>query len=124
MKAKLAAPAKWPDVISRGSTLFISCRGTRVQSANKAPEPTPGLVTPRAMECAFEMKQWNGKRVRLAAPRAVVFGRFRGGQPIAVPAGDIFYVGSALGGLAARLLRHATRLCPHRLRLHPQRRAL
>ena len=47
--------------------------------------------------------------VRLAAPRAVVFGRFRGGQPIAVPAGDIFYVGSALGGLAARLLRHATR---------------
>lgn len=47
--------------------------------------------------------------VRLVAPRAVVFGRFRGGQPIAVPAGDIFYVGSALGGLAARLLRHATR---------------
>ena len=50
-----------------------------------------------------------GLHVRLAAPRAVVFGRFRGGQPIAVPAGDIFYVGSALGGLAARLLRHATR---------------
>ena len=47
--------------------------------------------------------------VRLAAPRAVVFGRFRGGQPIPLPAGDIFYVGSALGGLAARLLRHATR---------------
>ena len=47
--------------------------------------------------------------VRLAAPRAVVFGRFRGGQPVAVPAGDTFYVGSARGGLAARLLRHATR---------------
>jgi len=24
---------------------------------NKAPEPTPGLVTPRAMECASEMKR-------------------------------------------------------------------
>ena len=47
--------------------------------------------------------------VRLAAPRAVVFGRFRGSQPIALPAGDYFYVGSALGGLAPRLLRHATR---------------
>jgi Uri superfamily endonuclease len=47
--------------------------------------------------------------VRLAAPRAVVFGRFRGGQPVALPAGDCLYVGSALGGLAARLLRHATR---------------
>ena len=48
-------------------------------------------------------------RLRVAAPLAVVFGRFRGGQPITVPAGDYFYVGSALNGLGARLLRHATR---------------
>ena len=47
--------------------------------------------------------------VRVAAPLSVVFGRFRGGQPVAVPAGDYLYVGSALGGLAGRLLRHATR---------------
>ena len=48
-------------------------------------------------------------RLRVTAPLAVVFGRFRGGQPITVPAGDYFYVGSALNGLGARLLRHATR---------------
>ena len=47
--------------------------------------------------------------LHVAAPLAVVFGRFRGGQPIAVPAGDCLYVGSALNGLGARLLRHATR---------------
>jgi hypothetical protein len=29
---------------------------------NKAPEPTPGLVTPRALECVFEMKRRNEKR--------------------------------------------------------------
>ena len=29
---------------------------------NKAPEPTPGLVTPRALESDFEMKRRNGKR--------------------------------------------------------------
>ena len=47
--------------------------------------------------------------LRVAAPLAVAFGRFRGGRPIAVPAGDCLYVGSALNGLGARLLRHATR---------------
>ena len=47
--------------------------------------------------------------VRVAAPLGGVFGRFRGGQPIAVPVGDYLYVGSALGRLAGRLLRHATR---------------
>jgi len=47
--------------------------------------------------------------IHVAAPLSVVFGRFGGGQPIAVPAGDCLYVGSALGGLAGRLLRHATR---------------
>jgi Uri superfamily endonuclease len=45
----------------------------------------------------------------VAAPVAVVFGRFQGGQPVLVPAGNALYVGSAMGGLAARLLRHATR---------------
>ncbi len=48
-------------------------------------------------------------RLRVTAPLAVVFGRFHGSRPIAVPAGDYFYVGSALNGLGARLLRHATR---------------
>jgi Uri superfamily endonuclease len=47
--------------------------------------------------------------VRVAAPLAVVFGRFQGGRPVPLPAGDYFYVGSALNGLAARLLRHASR---------------
>lgn len=47
--------------------------------------------------------------LHVAAPLAVVFGRYRGGQAVAVPAGDYFYVGSALSGLAGRLLRHATR---------------
>ncbi len=47
--------------------------------------------------------------LRVAAPLAVVFGRFQSGQPVAVPAGDGLYVGSALNGLGARLLRHATR---------------
>ena len=51
--------------------------------------------------------------LRVAAPLAVVFGRFHGGQPIAVPAGNYFYVGSALNGLGARLLRHATRRGDH-----------
>jgi Uri superfamily endonuclease len=47
--------------------------------------------------------------IHMAAPRTVTFGRFQGGRPIAVPAGDYLYLGSALGRLAARLLRHATR---------------
>ncbi len=51
--------------------------------------------------------------LRVAAPLTVVFGRFGGGRPIAVPAGDYLYVGSALGGLSARLLRHATRSGDH-----------
>jgi hypothetical protein len=40
---------------------FISQIASRVRSPNKAPEPTPGLVTPRAVECAFEMKRRNRK---------------------------------------------------------------
>ena len=40
---------------------------------NKAPEPTPGLVTPRAMESAFEMKRRNRSRdAARGAPSPVV----------------------------------------------------
>jgi len=63
-------------------------------------------------------------RVRVAAPLSLSFGRFQGGRPVAVPAGDALYVGSAMGRrgsstLARRLLRHATRtppLPPHPIR--------
>ncbi len=49
--------------------------------------------------------------LRLHVERAVAvrFGRFGQGQPIVVPAGDCVYVGSAMRGLGARLLRHASR---------------
>jgi len=45
---------------------------------------------------------------------ALPFGRFRGGRPVAIPAGNYAYAGSALGrrgaaSPAGRLLRHATR---------------
>lgn len=50
-----------------------------------------------------------------AQAQAIVFGRFAGGRPVPIPAGDLLYVGSAMGrhatSLAGRLLRHATR-CP------------
>ena len=40
---------------------------------NKAPEPTPGLVTPRALECDSEMERRNGKReAARGAPSPVV----------------------------------------------------
>lgn len=54
----------------------------------------------------------------IAEPTAIGFGRFQGGQPVLVPAGRALYVGSAMGGLAARLLRHATRCAgpPHPIR--------
>lgn len=48
-------------------------------------------------------------RIEVREPLAVVFGRFRGGDAVAIPAGEYVYVGSALGGLGRRLLRHATR---------------
>lgn len=63
-------------------------------------------------------------RLHLATSLAVTFGRFHGGRPIAMAAGDYFYIGSALGqrgatSLAGRLLRHTTRsgdLPPHTIR--------
>lgn len=45
----------------------------------------------------------------VAEPIAVSFGRFRGGDEIALSAGAYLYVGSAMGGMASRLLRHASR---------------
>jgi Uri superfamily endonuclease len=51
--------------------------------------------------------------LRLRAEReiAVRFGRFQQAQPaVMVPAGDCLYVGSAMRGLGARLLRHASRV--------------
>ena len=48
-------------------------------------------------------------RIQIAKPLSVVFGRFRRGAVIPFSAGDYAYVGSALGGLGRRLLRHATR---------------
>jgi len=53
-------------------------------------------------------------RLAVGAPLLVRFGRYAGGQPVAVPAGECLYAGSALGArgavaLAGRLLRHATR---------------
>ena len=67
MKVALVDPAKRPEVIGTG---FVVRKG---QAANKAPEPTPGLVTPRAMESAFEVKRRNGNRdAARGAPSPVV----------------------------------------------------
>ena len=50
-------------------------------------------------------------RIAVERPLLLAFGRFTGGRPIEVPAGECLYVGSARGpgGLPPRLLRHATR---------------
>jgi Uri superfamily endonuclease len=53
-------------------------------------------------------------RIQVETALNVVFGRFRGGSSIPVPAGAYLYVGSAMGQrgsatLCVRLLRHATR---------------
>ena len=40
---------------------------------------------------------------------SVAFGRFRSGEQIMIPAGAYLYVGSAMGGMGSRLLRHASR---------------
>ena len=67
--------------------------------------------------------------LKVATPITVTFGRFQGGRPIPIPAGDYLYVGSALGRqgattLAGRLLRHTTRsgdLPPHTIQTLLQR---
>ena len=67
MRATLAVSAVKPDEFRRQSV------ARKNQAANKAPEPTPGLVTPRALECAFEMKRRNVKRdAERGAPSPVV----------------------------------------------------
>ncbi len=63
-------------------------------------------------------------RLQVYSPLKVVFGRFKRGKRVAVPAGEYVYVGSAMGkkgpaSLARRLLRHATRSgskAPHPIR--------
>ena len=46
---------------------------TRPKPPNKAPEPTPGLVTPRATELDSEMNRRDGSRdVARGAPSPVV----------------------------------------------------
>jgi hypothetical protein len=45
---------------SRGvGTQVIVSRGRRLRSANKAPEPTPTSVMPRAISRVAVLKQWN-----------------------------------------------------------------
>ncbi|MCA9934113.1 MAG: GIY-YIG nuclease family protein [Ardenticatenaceae bacterium] len=48
-------------------------------------------------------------RIQVMADLQVRFGRFAGGAALFVPRGEYVYVGSAMRGLAARLLRHASR---------------
>ena len=53
-------------------------------------------------------------RICLKEDTILQFGRFKGGKPISLPAGDYIYIGSALSekgstSLARRLIRHATR---------------
>lgn len=53
-------------------------------------------------------------RMQVMREVMVRFGRFQGGRPVAVPKGDVVYVGSAMAQqgsmtIARRLLRHATR---------------
>jgi len=57
----------------RFSRAFLAARLDPKKTPNKAPEPTPGLVTPRAMECDFEVKRRNRRRdAARGAPSPVV----------------------------------------------------
>ncbi|MCZ7665819.1 MAG: DUF123 domain-containing protein [Chloroflexi bacterium] len=48
-------------------------------------------------------------RMRVMTDMMVRFGRFQGGEPVLIPAGEVLCVGSAMRGLASRVLRHAMR---------------
>ena len=48
-------------------------------------------------------------RIRVAQDVAVRFGRFQGGESVMIPQGEMLYLGSAMKGLASRVLRHALR---------------
>ena len=68
-----ACPEKKSEVFGQFSGALRSAPVDLRKKPNKAPEPTPGLVTPRAMECAFEVKRRNGNRVAArGAPSPVV----------------------------------------------------
>ena len=61
------------EVFGRSAAAFRSVSVDPQKKPNKAPEPTPGLVTPRAMECASEMKRRSGNRdAARGAPSPVV----------------------------------------------------
>lgn len=65
--------------------------------------PITVIGDPAAVGGAYLLRLW------VAAPLAVAFGRFCQGRPLPIPPGEMMYVGSARRGLAARLLRHASR---------------
>lgn len=48
-------------------------------------------------------------RMRVVQDVWVRFGRFQGGEPVLIPHGEMLYLGSAMKGLASRVLRHALR---------------
>lgn len=48
-------------------------------------------------------------RIRVMRDIWVRFGRFQEGDPVLAPRGEMVYVGSAMRGLASRVLRHARR---------------
>ena len=48
-------------------------------------------------------------RLQVARDLNVRFGRFQGGELVRIPQGDMLYLGSAMRGLASRVLRHALR---------------
>jgi Uri superfamily endonuclease len=57
-------------------------------------------------------ESWGGiylLRLRIERETVVQFGRFQQGRSVIVPAGECLYLGSAMRGLGARLLRHASR---------------
>jgi len=68
-----ACPEQKSKVSGRISGVLRSFPLDPQKRPNKAPEPTPGLVTPRAMECASEMKRWDRNRdAARGAPSPVV----------------------------------------------------
>ncbi len=48
-------------------------------------------------------------QLRITHEILVRFGQFKDGEPILVPAGEMLYLGSAMRGLASRVLRHCLR---------------
>jgi Uri superfamily endonuclease len=48
-------------------------------------------------------------RLQVERPLKIHFGRFQRAKPVLVPQGEMLYLGSAMRGLASRVLRHALR---------------